>query len=613
MPRILPRPFRNLLPSVAILGALVGLAGCEAQVDPRAARAANARNDMMAFRNQTPDVPALLTEQDAVTLALTHNLEAALADEERKIREEAATRAAFRMIPSMEISGERSQRNRHIASSSVSIHSGNESLEPSYSTEKDSRKWDLSMAWNLLDFGISYFHARQEDDRFAIQQERVRRLRQNLALQVREAYWEAAVAKTVAVEAKHLVNRAKEQQTAVQARMEEETLSRREGLERCRKLLGLEMRLSRFETQWHRAKAELTRLMGLPVDADYEIVGGDLSPLDKVEAFDLPALESEALQHRPEMFVKDLEERISVNDVRIATLRLLPSASFFARRDEDNNDLLYYNSWYTAGLKASWNLLALPEKIQGVRMARMETCLERRRRMALAVGILAQLRLAALQYGDAFERYELASKLHSVQEELSANTALLVREGKMRETDLLDAEAEALLARAEHLNGYADVVLAMHRLDNTLGRHPVTGEANETDPLFRMPPDDTHAPDVSPPAPDMPLAPAPRKRCPRCDMAARGRFSTPRLVAQGGLPPCTCGVHGNPGGISHPSPLPEGNPMMANGNVGYPAEPALAPKAPDGARGMFARPLGSLRFATHERPDASAGQFGNAR
>lgn len=55
-------------------------------------------------------------------------------------------------------------RSNVSASSSRSIQSGQESLEPSTSQDRNRRCADLTMVWNVLDFGVSYVTAKQQSD-----------------------------------------------------------------------------------------------------------------------------------------------------------------------------------------------------------------------------------------------------------------------------------------------------------------------------------------------------------------------------------------------------------------------------------------------------------------
>ena len=47
------------------------------------------------------------------------------------------------------------------------------------------------MSWNLLDFGVSYYRARQQADQVLIAEERKRKVVQNILADTRNAYWRA--------------------------------------------------------------------------------------------------------------------------------------------------------------------------------------------------------------------------------------------------------------------------------------------------------------------------------------------------------------------------------------------------------------------------------------
>ena len=61
-----------------------------------------------------------------------------------------------------------SGRNNELASSSTSIESRRQSLEPSTSSERGLVSSQLALSWNVLDFGVSYIRALQASDRVLI-------------------------------------------------------------------------------------------------------------------------------------------------------------------------------------------------------------------------------------------------------------------------------------------------------------------------------------------------------------------------------------------------------------------------------------------------------------
>lgn len=55
-------------------------------------------------------------------------------------------------------------RNNDLASSSRSVLTGRQSLEPSTSQDRRRATADLTASWNVLDFGVSYYQAQQQAD-----------------------------------------------------------------------------------------------------------------------------------------------------------------------------------------------------------------------------------------------------------------------------------------------------------------------------------------------------------------------------------------------------------------------------------------------------------------
>lgn len=82
------------------------------------------------------------------------------------------------------------------------------SLRPSTSEER--RHWlaGAEFSWNLLDFGVSYYRARQQADQFLIAEERRRKVVQNMLQDVRAAYWRALGAQRLSAQAEEVLKRA---------------------------------------------------------------------------------------------------------------------------------------------------------------------------------------------------------------------------------------------------------------------------------------------------------------------------------------------------------------------------------------------------------------------
>lgn len=418
-------------------------------------------------------MPALagpLTLQEALELAARHNIEVWLAAQQRKVEQELATHSLLKMLPSLLAGGESSRRSEYEASSSESLATGQESLEPSFSSEKEVNRWDVSGIWNLLDFGISYLRARQQANRVLIAAERERRVRQNLALEVTRTWWQAVTAREVARQADELAERVAAALDKLGRQVAEKAISEVDGLKRETMLLEQQEELERYKRSYLAAKAELAALIGLPPGADLSLAEVDLEQPPSPAEFDVEELEREALRRRPELYEKDLEEAISRDEARLALAQMLPSVSLFWRFDHDNNRYLAFKHWHTAGIRASWDLLTIPQQLAHHGALKHQTELVIRQRLAVAVAILTQLQLALIDYTDTAERLTLARAIADRHQALLLALQSAAGEGKSHGGETLDQELKALKARARYLTGYAALMTAEARVWSTIGR-----------------------------------------------------------------------------------------------------------------------------------------------
>ena len=117
--------------------------------------------------------------------ALKYNLDHRVALMEHALEERLSDSAGMDLLP--ELAGRAGLRTRDntAASSSRSVRTGRQSLEPSTSTDRDSGTADLQLSLNVLDFGLSYFGAKAQGNRALAAEERRRRVVLTVADQVR--------------------------------------------------------------------------------------------------------------------------------------------------------------------------------------------------------------------------------------------------------------------------------------------------------------------------------------------------------------------------------------------------------------------------------------------
>ena len=133
---------------------------------------------------------------EVMSRAVLNNLEHRVSRMEQAVALGSFELAKYDMLPQMDASYGYRSRNKFNASTSISIETGEQSLEPSTSAEKDHNVGDFSASWNLLDFGVSYYQAQQEADRYLISREARKRVLATLLQQARMLYWRAWAAQS---------------------------------------------------------------------------------------------------------------------------------------------------------------------------------------------------------------------------------------------------------------------------------------------------------------------------------------------------------------------------------------------------------------------------------
>lgn len=174
----------------------LAISGCAVTSQPieRSVSEQRAQSDLQAmFADQEP-LNGPLTLHEAMARAVKYNLEARLKVMEHALAERQLDLATFDMLPRMALSAGYAGRNNVSASSSRSIETGSQSLEPSTSQDRDRGVADLTMVWNVLDFGVSYMSAKQQADQRLIVEERRRKVIHTITQDVRSAYWRAVAA-----------------------------------------------------------------------------------------------------------------------------------------------------------------------------------------------------------------------------------------------------------------------------------------------------------------------------------------------------------------------------------------------------------------------------------
>jgi outer membrane protein TolC len=457
------------------------LAGCAIHPAPLTEaerKAAFAHDQEVMFGNQQP-VQGPITLEEAMARAVKYNLDSRVKLMEAAVAQRQLDLSNFDLLPKLVAGAGYSHRDQVLGSASRSVLTGQQSLEPSTSTDKDVRTADLSLSWNILDFGVSYYGAKQQADRVLALQERRRKAVQQLMQQTRTAFWQAVGAQRVQGQIEPLLTQAP--QAHEHSRKDEQSNLKPplEALSYQRELLELIYQLEGIRDQLQQAKPKLAAIMDLPPGKPFELAAPDTLAAPVV-AIDPQQMEETALLNRPELIEASYNERIGLNETHKAVARLLPGVELSIGSHYDSNSFLVHNEWSDAGVRASWNLLNLVNARNIRASAKAQYDLAREQRLAANVAVLAQVHVAWIDFNSRKEQFQLVNELNGVEQRMfehTRNAAAADTQSKLTE---IRAETSALMTKLRLYQTYSAYQDAYGQILTTLGMDPVPNASADT-------------------------------------------------------------------------------------------------------------------------------------
>ncbi len=422
----------------------------------------------LSYLFSEPPCKNRLTLDDVIELVVSRNLDIIVKEQEIAIQCETATSAMLKMLPALRLNAEYYNRNNNTGSSSFSLDPKVPPAPPSVSLDSSWRKNDESDVWNVLDFGLAYYRSRQETNRAVILSMEYERAEQNLILEATRAYWKAIGAKRAMDKAGEIMKAANQQKQDIDKQMNAKVIPEIQGLRNQNQLITINLQLQSYEKDYHTAMADLARLMAFPPCCSFELEEPTSLTTD-VPICDICLLEEQALKNRPELYGKDAEEFIWADEARMALLQMLPGAELYNGRYDDSNSFLVNQSWLAIGIRATWNLLAIPQLLHAKKAAEERTDLMFLNRLALSIGVMTQVHLAWFVFTDNREQFLMAYDLWQVNERLLRTARKEEEAGKLHEADILRYEAETLISEINAMRAYGEMQASLELLNNSIG------------------------------------------------------------------------------------------------------------------------------------------------
>lgn len=469
--------------TIAALGITLLASGCAITPKPLSIEEIQTQStaDRIAAAKEVPPITDKVTLSEAIARGLKYNLEHRVRLYEQALAFQQVDVARFDMLPKLVASAGYNERNNDLISRSMDSVTGEPSLaHPYISSDRGHNMSDLGLTWSLLDFGVSYYGAKQQADRLLIASERRRRAMHNLIQEIRSAFWRAAsaqklndeVIRTVAVAEGALADSRKVEDEKVRSPVDALRFQRTL-LENLRILEGIQNELSM-------ARTELASLMNVPLGAEFVIAepeGDSLTPANP--NLSLERMEELAVVNNAELREQFYNVRIALDDTRRSLLRLFPNLSFNYSTRYDSNSYLINKNWNEAGLQLSFNLFNLLSAPSVLRSSEAAEAVAEQKRIAVQMAILTQVHLARQQLGNAFRQYGRADSIWQVDQRLQGHMSNREQVELQSKLEVVSNNASNIVSMLRRYQALAQVYAAAGKLQATLGLEPAIDSIHE--------------------------------------------------------------------------------------------------------------------------------------
>ncbi len=470
---------------------LLMLAGCsslnfekQALTEPEV-RATVAADKAALVRDVEP-LSGPLTLEGAIARAIKYNAEQRYHAMEEAVAQGTFEVGQFDMLPKLIASAGYRGRDNDLISKSEDSVTGEPSLaNPYISSSREALTSDIGISWSLLDFGQSYYAAKQNADRSLIATERRRKALHNLMEEVRSAYWRVVAAQKLLPVLSTTIADSELALADAQKAENEKVRSPMEPLRYQRQLLENLRLLEMIQQELSTARVELAALTNLSLVANFTVVepaednnGAWLKqPVDQLEEF--------ALLRNPDLREGIYNARIAQEETRRTLLKLFPGISFnYSYRTSDDKYLINKH-WTDAGVQISYNLMGLLSAPAQLRLADAGVALADQRRMATQMVVLTKLHIARLQYENATRQLARADAIAGVDQRLSQQVSNQAEAAKLTPLDRVSQQSAAVLSQLRRYQALSNAQAAASRLQATLGLEPQV-DGSDTMPLAEL-------------------------------------------------------------------------------------------------------------------------------
>jgi outer membrane protein TolC len=451
-------------------GFMMFLAACAVKPEPLDATTVSSfvTNKTARLTEGQEKIGRSIDMHEAMARAIKYNLDAKIAAFEELLRIEESKLTSMDMLPRLVANGASTSRDSISSSSSRSVLTGRQSLEPSTGQDRDSVTGDLTFSYNILDFGLSYLRATQAADKTLIAEENRRKVANRIVEDVRTAYWRAIASEKLANRIPAMEGRIRQVQRANAALRASGQTSPVAALTFEREVIDLQREVRRMETELASARTQLASLMNLEPGTPFALVDPTRGRRHLALPGSGPDMVHAALHNRAEIRDLILQKRINGTEAKAALLELLPGIQAFVGGNLDQNSFLTKGHWVGWGARASWNLISLIKYPQKAEVIATQDRLIDQKALAATMAVMTQVYISRVKFHHTGKELTVANSYSGVQGQLLHQVRSEALAGKVSDQTVLREEMNQLiatvradLAYANWQNAYANVYAAI--------------------------------------------------------------------------------------------------------------------------------------------------------
>lgn len=418
---------------------------------------------------------------EAVARGLKYNLDYRAKQMEQAIALGTHELSKYDMLPKVLASAGYNYRNNNFITQGVGAVTGKSAVgEPFVSSAREYSTLGLNLNWNLLDFGVGYFNAKQNGDRILVAAERRRRTMHVLIQDIQTAYLRAAAAQRLKED---LIKTISDANWALDNAQQIEAQGLKAPLDSLRYQKSLLDNVKILETisqELATAKIELNQLINLPAHADYILDDPDkIAPPSTFANVDTKEFELRAMLYNADLNESVYNARIAVEETRKSMLRLIPGLTFNAGPQRTDNNYWVNKQWIEGSANISfnlWNLLAGPEVL---RLAGQNADLAKHKRLMVRMAVISQVHLAKMAFESSGQLYQRSARIDAVDSKIASLTAEKEKQGAASQAERVAADAAAIISRLRKYQALSQLFAASGKMRATAGLEPDVSALHE--------------------------------------------------------------------------------------------------------------------------------------